>query len=63
MNEFIFVAIMCIGQQCDFVVSKEPLPQVQCEQMKKDFLSLPFKPDMTFAATQCVKTGNEKVKL
>jgi len=55
MNMFMFVAIMCIGQQCDFVVSQEPVSQTKCEQLKKDFLSLPFKPEMTFAATQCVK--------
>jgi len=59
MNEFIFVAIMCIGGQCDFVVSKEPIAKTKCEELKRDFLSLPFKPEVTFAATQCVKVDDK----
>lgn len=63
MNTFMFVAIMCIGQQCDFVVSKEPVTESKCESLKKDFLGLPFKPEMTFAATQCVRMDDNKVRL
>jgi len=63
MNAVMFVAIMCLGQQCDFVVSNEPISEVKCEQLKKEFLSLPFKPEMTFAATQCVRVDEQKVRL
>lgn len=55
MNAFIFVAVICIGQQCDFMVSQDSLPATKCEALKEDFLVLPFKPEVTLAATQCIK--------
>ena len=61
--EYMFVAILCIGQQCDFVISKEPVTLEKCESLKTDFLALPFKPEITFAATQCVKVQDERLKL
>jgi hypothetical protein len=62
MIEFIFVAVMCIGTSCDFMVSSKPISNDQCQVFKKDFLRLPFKPEVTLAAAQCMRidTG-EKV--
>jgi len=55
MNIFTFVAVVCIGQNCHFMVSHDTLPIAKCEEIKKDFLALPFKPEVTLAATQCIK--------
>lgn len=55
MNAFIFVAVICIGQQCDFMVSQDAITNTKCEALKNDFLVLPFKPEVTLAATQCIK--------
>jgi hypothetical protein len=66
MNAFIFVSILCIGQQCDFMTSSSAVTQVQCQQMKKEFLNAKFKPEVTMAATQCLDFKNEpdnKVKV
>jgi hypothetical protein len=62
MIEFIFVSVMCIQRNCDFMVSTQPISYDQCQVLKKDFLRLPFKPEVTLAASQCmsIKTG-EKV--
>jgi hypothetical protein len=62
MIEFIFVSVMCIGKSCDFMVSSQPINQDQCQVLKKNFLTLPFKPEVTLAAAQCMRidTG-EKV--
>jgi hypothetical protein len=62
MIEFIFVSVMCIGQSCDFMVSAQPIAYDQCQVLKKEFLTLPFKPEVTLAAAQCMRidTG-EKV--
>jgi len=62
MIEFIFISVMCIGQSCDFMVSSQPIKQDQCQALKKEFLRLPFKPEVTLAAAQCMRidTG-EKV--
>ena len=62
MNAFIFVSIICIGQQCDFMASTRPVTQAQCQVFKKDFLTLPFKPEVTLAAAQCM-VFNEGVKV
>jgi len=53
---------MCIGQSCDFMVSAHPIAYDQCQVLKKEFLTLPFKPEVTLAAAQCMRidTG-EKV--
>jgi hypothetical protein len=62
MIEFIFVSVMCIGKSCDFMVSKHPIAYDNCQAIKKEFLQLPFKPEVTLAAAQCMRmdTG-EKV--
>jgi len=55
MNEFIFVAIMCIGVKCDFLTSSQPITEKECLTTKQQFESLPFKPEVTVAAAQCSK--------
>lgn len=62
MIEFIFVSVMCIGQSCDFMVSNTPIAYDTCQALKKNVLSLPFKPEVTLVAAQCMRidTG-EKV--
>jgi hypothetical protein len=62
MNAFIFVSIVCIGQQCDFFTSTRPITESECQVVKKDFLALPFKPEITLAAAQCM-TFNEGIKV
>lgn len=54
MNAFIFVSIICIGQQCEFFASTRPTTETKCQVIKKDFLSLPYKPEVTLAAAQCM---------
>lgn len=62
MNSFIFVAIVCMGaNNCDFIASNKPISQAQCQQVKKQYLSLPFKPEVTMAAAQCMPF--EEVKM
>jgi len=56
MNVFMFVAVMCIGQRCDFLIGDNLTTEQKCIEMKQQFLNLPFKPEVTLAATQCVKT-------
>jgi hypothetical protein len=55
MNAFIFVSILCIGQQCDFFASTRSITEAQCQAIKKDFLTLPLKPEVTLSAAQCMK--------
>jgi hypothetical protein len=55
MNAFIFVSVICIGQACSFITSMDTLTQKECEETKKELLSLPFKPEVTLAAAQCMK--------
>ncbi len=61
MNAFIFVSIICIGQSCEFFTSTKPITQTKCESIKKDLLALPFKPEVTLAAAQCMPF-NEGIK-
>jgi hypothetical protein len=53
--EFMFVAVTCINMDCAFMVSHQPIPKAQCEIFKKQFSELPFKPEVTLAAAQCVE--------
>ena len=63
MNAFIFVAVVCMGsQKCDFVSSNKPISESHCQQIKQQFLALPFKPEITIAAAQCMEFESEKVK-
>jgi hypothetical protein len=54
MNMFIFVSVICIGQQCQFFTSTKPVTETKCVAIKKDFLALPFKPEVTLAGAQCM---------
>lgn len=62
MNAFIFVSIICLGQQCEFFTSTKPITEAKCQAIKRDFLALPYKPEVTLAAAQCM-TFNEGVKV
>jgi hypothetical protein len=55
MNTVIFVSIVCIGSTCNFVTSNQPVTETHCQQMKQQFLALPFKPEITLAAAQCME--------
>ena len=61
MIEWMFVAVMCMSGQCDFIISNTPVTQKHCQEMKRDFLALPFKPEVTLAAAQCmsINTGEK----
>lgn len=63
MNAFIFVSVMCIGQQCAFVTSMESMPEKTCQQLKTAFLTSKFKPEVTNAAAQCMEFNGDKVKV
>jgi hypothetical protein len=48
------------------MTSNSAINEVQCQQMKKEFLTAKFRPEVTMAATQCLdfKTEpNDKVKV
>lgn len=62
MIEWMFISVMCIGQSCDFMISHQPIAREKCLAIKREFMALPFKPEVTLAAAQCmsIKTG-EKV--
>lgn len=62
MNAFIFVSIICMGQQCEFIASTKPISETKCQAIKRDFLALPYKPEVTLAAAQCM-TFNEGTKV
>lgn len=62
MNMFIFVAVMCIGQKCDFMTSNQAITEKHCQQVKQQFMALPFKPEVTLAAAQCMNFNNDKVQ-
>jgi hypothetical protein len=55
MIEFIFVSVMCIGKNCDFMVSHYPMPYEKCQTIMKQFSQLPFKPEVTLALAQCMR--------
>ena len=61
MMEWMFVAVMCMDQKCDFIISHTPITQEHCIQIKRDFLNLPFKKEVTLAAAQCmsIDTGEK----
>lgn len=62
MNMVIFVSIVCISSTCNFVTSNQPVTENHCQQMKQQFLALPFKPEITLAAAQCMEF-NEGTKV
>jgi hypothetical protein len=59
MMVFIFVSVVCIGTTCDFMSSKHAMPQAQCEKIRQQFQALPFKPEVTLAASQCMVFNKE----
>lgn len=54
MSSYIFVSIMCIGLKCDFMASTKQVSLEQCNTIKQQFHALPFKPEVTLAAAQCM---------
>jgi hypothetical protein len=62
MNAMIFVSIVCIGTSCNFFSSNQPVTEKHCQQIKAQFLALPFKPEVTLAAAQCMEF-NEGTKV
>jgi hypothetical protein len=55
MNTFVFVSIICVGQTCGFMTSADYLTEKECQEYKKDFKETKFKPEVTLAASQCMK--------
>lgn len=55
MIAYIFVGIVCVGQVCEFMTSDAPVTYTSCDKLKQSFLGLKFKPEITLAATQCMK--------
>lgn len=60
MNSVIFVSIICIGSTCNFFTSNKPVTEKHCQEMKQQFLALPFKPEVTLAAAQCMDFESER---
>jgi thioesterase domain-containing protein len=54
---------MCIGQQCAFVTSVDTVPEKKCQEMKREFLTSNFKPEVTLAASQCMEFTKNKVQI
>jgi len=55
MNAFIFVSVMCIGTNCTFMTSTDSMDKKECYELKKEFVTAQFKPEVTLAAAQCMK--------
>lgn len=55
MNAFIFVSVMCIGTNCTFLTSTEAMTQKECHEIKREFVTAKFKPEVTLAVAQCMK--------
>jgi hypothetical protein len=55
MNAFIFVSIICIGSECSFLTSTYSMNQKDCYELKQEFVSSKFKPEVTLASAQCMK--------
>jgi hypothetical protein len=60
MGSFIFVSVVCIGTTCNFLTSNRPITQIHCQEMKTQFTALPFKPEVTIAASQCMEFKGDK---
>ena len=60
MNAFIFVSVVCIGTNCNFITSSEPMTQAKCQETKFKFLSTKTKPEVTLSAAQCMKFREPK---
>jgi hypothetical protein len=55
MNAFIFVSVICIGSNCTFMTSTYSMEQKACYELKQEFVTTKFKPEVTLAAGQCMK--------
>ena len=55
MNAFIFVSALCIGTNCTFLTSTYSMTQKECYELKQEFVSSQFKPEVTLAIAQCMK--------
>jgi hypothetical protein len=53
MNAFIFVSVICIGSNCTFMTSTYSMAQKDCYELKQEFVTTKFKPEVTLAAGQC----------
>jgi len=49
-----------MGTKCDFMASDIAVPETHCIKMKEQFLTLPFKPEITLAAAQCMRFNQGK---
>jgi hypothetical protein len=49
-----------MANKCDFMTSHFAVTESHCEQMKKQFQELPFKPEVTLAASQCMPFSNKE---
>jgi hypothetical protein len=49
-----------MGSTCNFFSSNKPVTEKHCQEMKQQFLALPFKPEVTLAATQCMEFESER---
>lgn len=63
MNSLIFVAVLCMGGKCEFIASNTPIKENECAHVKQQFLALPFKPEVTLAAAQCMPFNDSKVRV
>jgi len=52
---WMFVSIVCIGSNCEFTISDYPLQKEKCLEIKQQFKMLPLRPEVTLAASQCIK--------
>lgn len=59
MMAFIFVSVVCMGNTCEFMTSKVAMQQEQCQKIRKQFEALPFRPEVTLAASQCMEFKKE----
>jgi Ni,Fe-hydrogenase III small subunit len=59
MISFIFVSVVCIGMNCDFMTSTQSMTQEKCQKMRKQFEALPFRPEVTLATSQCMEFKKE----
>jgi hypothetical protein len=55
MNAFLFVSIICIGQDCAFFTSPDYVSEALCQQYKQQFVERKFKPQVSLATCQCMK--------
>ena len=55
MNAFIFVSVICIGTNCSFMTSTYSMPEKDCLELRQEFVTSKFKPEVKLATSQCMK--------